>query len=104
MKGLFSFLCLFGLFLFLLDGNVISKEVDAGNEAVPLQDNLGDHKYPVSTSVPRSQLYFDQGLILTYGFNHAEAAMSFRRGGASRMEPKSSTARRRSQANSDAGD
>ncbi|GJL54890.1 MAG: hypothetical protein NPIRA02_20220 [Nitrospirales bacterium] len=46
-------------------------------EAVPLQKNLGGHSYGVSTSVPMAQRYFDQGLILAYGFNHAEAARSF---------------------------
>ncbi|WP_404356620.1 tetratricopeptide repeat protein [Methylotuvimicrobium sp. KM1] len=47
-------------------------------ETVPLFDNLGDHRYPIATSSTAAQRYFDQGLILTYGFNHAEAARSFR--------------------------
>lgn len=43
----------------------------------PLFDNLGDYHHPISTLSELSQRYFDQGLILTYGFNHAEAARSF---------------------------
>lgn len=46
-------------------------------QEVRLQENLGNHTYPISTSVPLAQRYFDQGLILAYGFNHAEAAQSF---------------------------
>ncbi|MCK9605912.1 MAG: hypothetical protein M0R33_05615 [Methylomonas sp.] len=52
---------------------------------MPLFDNLGAHHYPVSTSVPDAQRYFDQGLILAFGFNHSEAARSFRE--AYRLDP-----------------
>lgn len=48
----------------------------------PLLDNLGDHHHPISTQFPLAQRYFDQGLILAYGFNHAEAARSFRQAAA----------------------
>ncbi|MGH7481840.1 MAG: hypothetical protein ACRELV_06760, partial [Longimicrobiales bacterium] len=47
-------------------------------DTVPLYDNLGDHHYEISTGVPEAQAYFDQGLRLYYGFNHAEAIRSFR--------------------------
>ncbi|MCA1635856.1 MAG: hypothetical protein LC802_19735 [Acidobacteria bacterium] len=43
---------------------------------------LGRHHFPVSTSNAEAQKFFDQGLILVYGFNHAEAARSFRRAAA----------------------
>ncbi|WP_206082215.1 tetratricopeptide repeat protein [Maribellus sediminis] len=43
----------------------------------PLFNNLGDYSFPVSTKNELAQTYFNQGLILTYGFNHAEAARSF---------------------------
>lgn len=46
-------------------------------QAVPLLDHLGDHHYPITTSAPLAQAYFNQGLMWTYGFNHAEAARSF---------------------------
>lgn len=47
-------------------------------EVPPLWDNLGSLSYEITTSKPRAQRYFDQGLRLAYGFNHAEAASAFR--------------------------
>lgn len=55
------------------------------SDSVPLYDNLGDHHYSVTTSSPRAQAYFDQGLRLYYAFNHAEAVRSFRE--AQRLDP-----------------
>jgi tetratricopeptide (TPR) repeat protein len=46
-------------------------------DTVPLYDDLGTHHHAITTSSPRTQQYFDQGLRLTYGFNHAEAIASF---------------------------
>lgn len=43
----------------------------------PLLDGLDVLHYPVSTSDREVQEYFNQGLVLSYGFNHAEAARSF---------------------------
>ena len=45
--------------------------------AVPLYDNLGRFSVPISTENARAQQYFDQGMRLTYGFNHAEAIRAF---------------------------
>ena len=45
-----------------------------------LWDNLGDYSFAISTEVPEAQAYFDQGLRLTYAFNHAEAIRAFRQG------------------------
>jgi tetratricopeptide (TPR) repeat protein len=83
---LFKLLLLFGLLSFLVAGIGISDTVSADRKTVPLHDNLGKHQYPVSTVVPLAQQYFDQGLILSFGFNHAEAARSFRE--AARLDPK----------------
>jgi tetratricopeptide (TPR) repeat protein len=47
-------------------------------DTVPLYDDLGSHHHAITTSSPRTQQYFDQGLRLTYGFNHAEAIASYR--------------------------
>src|SRR3990170_5509655 len=52
---------------------------------VPLYTNLGAHKKPIGTKVPAAQQYFDQGLRLVYGFNHAEAIRSFTR--AAELDP-----------------
>jgi tetratricopeptide (TPR) repeat protein len=46
----------------------------------PLYDNLGTYHMPVTTRSPVAQQYFDQGLRLTYGFNHDEAIKSYREG------------------------
>ncbi len=43
-----------------------------------LWDNLGDYSFTISTEVPKAQAYFDQGLRLSYAFNHAEAIRAFR--------------------------
>lgn len=43
----------------------------------PLFDDLGNHSHSISTRNPQAQRYFNQGLILSYGFNHAEALRSF---------------------------
>lgn len=55
--------------------------VPPGNpsDTVPLYTNLGSHHKRISTRVPATQQYFDQGLRLVYGFNHAEAIRSFTR-------------------------
>lgn len=43
----------------------------------PLFEGLGNLSYKISTDNELAQKYFNQGLILAYGFNHAEAARSF---------------------------
>jgi tetratricopeptide (TPR) repeat protein len=44
----------------------------------PLLTGMGTHHHTIKTKSPLAQRYFDQGLVLAYGFNHAEAARSFR--------------------------
>lgn len=48
----------------------------------PLYDNLGSYHFPMTTSSPEAQKYFDQGLTLSYAFNHAEAIRAFRQAAA----------------------
>ena len=55
-----------------------SMQTKSYEATIPLASDLGKHHYAISTSNPDSQRYFDQGLILAFGFNHAEAANSFR--------------------------
>jgi hypothetical protein len=54
-------------------------------ELAPRLQNLGTHAFPVSTRSRRAQQFVDQGLRLSYGFNHAEAARAFRE--AARLDP-----------------
>jgi len=55
-------------------------------QLAPRLQNLGDHKFPVTTASARAQLFINQGMMLAYGFNHAEAARSFRE--AARLDPE----------------
>jgi tetratricopeptide (TPR) repeat protein len=43
-----------------------------------LFDDLGSYHRAISTKNPKAQQYFDQGLRLTYGFNHDEAERAYR--------------------------
>jgi tetratricopeptide (TPR) repeat protein len=56
------------------------------NADPPLWDNLGTLSYKISTSDATAQRYFDQGLRLAYGFNHAEARRAFRM--AQKLDPQ----------------
>lgn len=47
------------------------------NRIAPIFDGLDAIDYPVETKNKEAQKYFNQGLVLAYGFNHAEAARSF---------------------------
>lgn len=47
---------------------------------VRLYTNLGSHHYAITTRNPQAQRYFDQGLRLTWAFNHPEAIRSFAEG------------------------
>ncbi|WP_170338388.1 tetratricopeptide repeat protein [Ruegeria arenilitoris] len=41
--------------------------------------DLGTHSCPVTTSSDQAQLWFDRGLVWTYGYNHEEAVVCFQR-------------------------
>lgn len=58
-----------------------APEEEAG---VELFDNLGDTHHAI-TANEAAQAYFDQGLVLSYGFNHAEAIRAFQE--CARLDP-----------------
>jgi tetratricopeptide (TPR) repeat protein len=59
---------------------------DRGADAAPpMYAGLGEHGMRITTSSEDAQRYFDQGLALVYGFDHFEAARSFRE--AIRLDP-----------------
>lgn len=60
--------------------------VQAQSAGVPLFTNLGEYRMPITTAVPKVQDYFNQGIRLTYGFNHAEAIRAFAEG--ARRDPQ----------------
>jgi tetratricopeptide (TPR) repeat protein len=51
----------------------------------PLWDGLGSMTYKITTSSSAAQSYFDQGMRLTYAFNHGEAQRAFRK--AQKLDP-----------------
>ncbi len=51
----------------------------------PRLQKLGNHKFPVSTKNAQAQLFMNQGLNLSYAFNHAEAGRAYRE--AARLDP-----------------
>ncbi len=52
----------------------------------PLWDNLGTLRYRITKVKPMAQQYFNQGLRLTYAFNHEEAIRAYRK--AQRIDPQ----------------
>ena len=57
-----------------------SQPTTSESTATPLYDNLGTLHHEITTASPTAQQYFDQGLRLTYAFNHDEAIKSFKEG------------------------
>lgn len=52
----------------------------------PLFEGLGDYSRSVTTSSEGAQRYFNQGMVLAFGFNHAESIRSFR--AAQKLDPQ----------------
>jgi len=50
----------------------------AQRAGAPLFEGMGDYHMPITTTDPDAQRYFDQGMVLAFGFNHAESIRSFR--------------------------
>ena len=55
------------------------------DQAPVLYKDLGRMTFPVSSKVPGVQAWFNQGVILAYAFNHAEAQRAFRE--AQKLDP-----------------
>jgi len=51
----------------------------------PLLEGMGELHHPITTKSELAQRYFNQGLTLSYAFNHKEAERSFRE--AARLDP-----------------
>jgi tetratricopeptide (TPR) repeat protein len=63
-----------------------SAEPAADGRRAPRLQSLGSHKFPVTTRSAEAQKFVDQGLNLSYGFNHAEAGRAFAE--AARLDPR----------------
>jgi tetratricopeptide (TPR) repeat protein len=59
---------------------------DFANTDPPLWEGLGSVSYKITTSSAGAQNYFDQGLRLTYAFNHDEAQRAYRK--AQKLDPQ----------------
>ena len=88
MLGLFKQIRLLGLLgsvaLAGCGGDVDSQSSTAPAQSLaqragaPLFEGMGDYHMPITTAAPDAQRYFDQGMVLAFGFNHAESIRSFR--------------------------
>src|SRR5687768_1607381 len=59
--------------------------VAPGIVGATLLEGLGDYHFAITSAKPEVQRWFDQGLMLTYGFNHDAAERSFLR--ATELDP-----------------
>jgi tetratricopeptide (TPR) repeat protein len=75
--------------LFYFAAATLTAQHDHGKALAPpeIRNDLGDHHHAIATKSAEAQQFFDQGLILLYGFNHDEAARYFRR--AAELDPAS---------------
>lgn len=56
---------------------VTDKDWYSSGKKAPLFEGLDGINFPITTKSAEAQKYFNQGLMLNYAFNHAEAARSF---------------------------
>ncbi|HET9727278.1 MAG TPA: hypothetical protein VFP28_10215 [Gemmatimonadales bacterium] len=61
-------------------GTAAAAADSAAPGRTPIYDNLGGYHMAITVRSPVAQQYFDQGLRLTYGFNHDEAVKSYTEG------------------------
>ena len=62
-----------------------ARQPGPGGVLAPRLQNLGTHTFKVTTRSSRAQQFINQGMNLTYGFNHAEAGRAFAE--AARLDP-----------------
>ena len=56
----------------------LTDEAVALEAGAPLFEGMGEFHRGITTDSEYAQKYFDQGMVLAFGFNHAEAIRSFR--------------------------
>ena len=55
-----------------------AQAAEAPTEPPPLLPNIGHAEWPIETTSPLAQRYFNQGVRLLYGFNFEQAIDAFR--------------------------
>ena len=79
-----TFLCALGVALFGCSG--ANHELPLHERAgAPLFEGMGSYQMPISTEDADAQKYFNQGMVLSFAFNHAEAVRSFK--AAQKLDP-----------------
>src|SRR5256884_3701135 len=78
-------------FIFVFSITISAQQSDmqmkmAEPKPVEIYSGLGSWHHATSTKNPEAQKFFDQGLRMTYGFNHEEAVRSFKR--AAELDPQ----------------
>lgn len=59
-------------------------------QIAPLLEGMGELHFPISTNDTLAQQFFDQAMMLSYGFNHKEAERSFRQ--VAKLDPENAMA------------
>ena len=73
------------------DPRALSADPETAEDKIaPKLDGLGNYSRKVTTDSEQSQMFFNQGLNLTYGFNHSEALRSFKE--SARLDPDNAMA------------
>jgi tetratricopeptide (TPR) repeat protein len=67
-------------------GQMQHGQTPATRRPATLVRGLTGHTHPIRTSSPEAQRFFDQGMVLLFGFNHEEAIRSFER--AAQLDPQ----------------
>lgn len=62
----------------LLIASAVAKPAGTLSGSMPLYPDLSMGSFPLTTASESARHYFNQGLLLNYGFNHAGAVRSFR--------------------------
>ena len=73
------------LSLVILSCSESNEDALVKKAGAPLLNGLGNHSHNVSTENAAAQRYFNQGLVLSFAFNHAESIRSFK--AAQRLDP-----------------
>jgi len=73
--------------LFLMGGVAFANEnAQPGRAGSVLDPKLGTYHFKITTASEEAQAWFNQGLVLAYGFNHGEAIRCFRE--AAKLDPE----------------
>ena len=64
----------------------VPDKPNASGQIAPRLQNLGAYTFPVSTKNDQAQKFINQGLNLSYAFNHAESGRAFREAARARFK------------------